>query len=289
MASDLIGRNAVNSSRTRSRKPARRSSPSVLERYGPWAITAALVLLVARFHDREADLGTPSLEPSKSNAEASPPQDGGSQHTAVAMTERAAGVSPIEAGASQSESMPRISEDPDNAKDWSGESVGIEIKADPLGAYRVRGRINGHDVVLLIDTGASWIAIPDRLRHELSLRRGPYVQVATAGGVVGSYETAIDRLDIGPLRFDKLKGLLNPRAPDDIVLLGMSALRDVRFEQRDGRLTMVQSRGPEDESGPTTRRDRVPEFQRDLHDCLPSGRVIDRNTLDCLEGRGTGK
>lgn len=254
-----------------------------LKRSGPWIPAGLLLVLFVRFNDLNYQPLVPVLAAAAGVAEAGPENGGSSQRTDIFHPQK--DVLPKEAVGSQPDNTSPARDVPKGIEESLEEAIGLEIEPDQFGAYRVKGRINGREVVLLVDTGASWIAIPDRLKHDLNLQRGAYVQVTTAGGVVATYETVVERLEIGPLRFDKLQGLLNPRMQDDVILLGMNVLGGVRFEQRDGKLTIIQVRDAVREPSQPTRRDGVPEFQRGLGECLRSGRVIDRNTLDCLEGR----
>lgn len=249
----------------------------------PWIPAGLLLVLFGRVHHLNLQPLARVLAAAAGVAEAGPENGGSSQRTGAFHPPKDA--LPNEDVGSQPGNTSQVRDIAEGTEESSEEAIGLEIEPDQFGAYRVKGRINGREVVLLVDTGASWIAIPDRLKHDLNLQRGAYVQVATAGGVVGTYETRIERLEIGPLRFDNLQGLLNPRTQDEVILLGMNMLGRVRFEQRDGKLRIIQPRDAVSDPPKPTRRDDVPKFQRGLEECLQSGGVIDRNTLDCLEGR----
>ena len=55
-----------------------------------------------------------------------------------------------------------------------GEGGGNEtvLRRDDSGHYVIRGEINGTATKMLVDTGATYIAIPSGLADELGLRRG---------------------------------------------------------------------------------------------------------------------
>ena len=60
----------------------------------------------------------------------------------------------------------------------------IEIRRGEDGHYHWPGRINGHAVEFLVDTGATTTAVPASLAAELGLQELGRVQSQTAGGVV---------------------------------------------------------------------------------------------------------
>jgi len=114
----------------------------------------------------------------------------------------------------------------------------VELEPGPGGQYRAPGRINGERVTFLLDTGASHVAVPGGLADELGLERGPETRVVTASGTATAYHTRIDRIELGGLRVDDVRGSINPAMGGDAVLLGMTFLREVDFSQRDGRLIL---------------------------------------------------
>ncbi|NNL10176.1 MAG: retroviral-like aspartic protease family protein, partial [Pseudomonadales bacterium] len=101
--------------------------------------------------------------------------------------------------------------------------------------------INGQPVTLLLDTGATNVAIPADMGKRLQLKRGPAGVAYTANGRVTVYATRIDRLQIGEITLQNVSADLNPGMNgSDAILLGMSALSQVQFSQRDGKLFLTQ-------------------------------------------------
>lgn len=175
----------------------------------------------------------------------------------------------------------------ERAPDAAAKTISVMIEPSENGAYYLRGTINEQEVGFIVDTGASVIAIPERLRYSLKLSRGRYIEVSTAGGRVGTYETVVDRLSLGPLQFANVAGVLNPHAPNDLILLGMSALKDLHMVQSERRLTLTQEqRSPsaaEMVRSPFVNERPVPK--RALRECFQTGQVIDRRILACMDGR----
>ncbi len=106
--------------------------------------------------------------------------------------------------------------------------------------YVVSGKVNGKLVEFLLDTGATAVVIPAHLQQSLGLKRGFAGQAMTANGAVTTYATRIDTLQIGKIVLHNVNAALNPGMTDDQILLGMSALKEVDFSQRDGKLIIHQ-------------------------------------------------
>lgn len=118
----------------------------------------------------------------------------------------------------------------------------LQIRRSPDGHYHWPGRINGHSVEFLVDTGATSTAIPMALARSLSLPLQDVVQSHTAGGVVQGRQVVADlQLDGGVraerLRLTALPGLAAP-------LLGMDVLGRLRWQQDSGvlRVELVRDR-----------------------------------------------
>ncbi len=176
---------------------------------------------------------------------------------------------------------------PVERKETVEQTTQLILDADDSGSYYVKGSINGEGVLFLLDTGATWISIPERLRWRLDLQRGRYVKVATAGGVVGNYETRVESLDVGPFHFQDVAAALNPYAPNDVVLLGMSALKDVQFTQTGGQLILSRQHADEATVVATPRSPETPELviRRSVRDCMGPSNVLNSEALKCIEGR----
>lgn len=97
--------------------------------------------------------------------------------------------------------------------------------------YRLMGEINSVPVPMLVDTGATAIAIPSDLARDLNLERGVPIQVMTAAGVVQAYTTTIKSLRLGDIELRDVRASINPQMQGMDILLGMSALGQLEFEQ----------------------------------------------------------
>lgn len=106
--------------------------------------------------------------------------------------------------------------------------------------YVASGAINGQSVTFLLDTGATDVVIPEGLAKKLDLVAGQSQMARTANGVVQVHATRLDTLELGNIRLYDVRASINPGMRGDQVLLGMSALRSIDFQQRNGQLILRQ-------------------------------------------------
>lgn len=109
----------------------------------------------------------------------------------------------------------------------------IDIRRAADGHYHWAGRINGHAVDFLIDTGATRSAMSTSLARELRLESIGQSQSNTANGVVRGEVVRGDVTLEGGVRVDRLVMTALPGMGDK-PLLGMDVLGRLRWQQRDG-------------------------------------------------------
>ena len=107
---------------------------------------------------------------------------------------------------------------------------GVVLERTLDGHFYLTGQINHHTLVFMVDTGASTIAIGDRLAERLGLRDCRPRRYATAAGTVSGCEARAERVEIGGLRLAGVPVAVLPGA--DTNLLGMNVLRHFRIEQQ---------------------------------------------------------
>ena len=114
----------------------------------------------------------------------------------------------------------------------------VTLESNRQGHYMMSGRINGVPTEFMLDTGATDVVIPEAVARRAGLERGFRGQAMTANGVVGIYTTRIEELRLAGITLRDVRASINPSMDDSMVLLGMSALRQVEFVQQGNELTL---------------------------------------------------
>ena len=83
--------------------------------------------------------------------------------------------------------------------------------------------------------------MPAALAERLRLPSGAPVQIHTANGQATAHRTRLERLQVGDILLQDVAALIAPGMLSDEVLLGMSALKQLEFTQRDGTLVLRQT------------------------------------------------
>ena len=122
-------------------------------------------------------------------------------------------------------------------------TIEVPLKRNRQGHYVVNGRINGHEVEFLLDTGATDVVVPENLARRLNLPYGQRMQAMTANGAVTVYRTQISELEIGEIRLHDISASINTGETFDAILLGMTALGQIEFRQQGNVLTLRQISG----------------------------------------------
>lgn len=116
----------------------------------------------------------------------------------------------------------------------------IVLRANQDGHYLVLGTLNGQAVEFMLDTGASHVSIPLNTAKRLKLKQGMPLQAITANGTVNVYNTHIKEIRIGNIVLHDLVADIDPGLPNDLVLLGMNALKKLEIIQKDDQLILRQ-------------------------------------------------
>jgi len=107
----------------------------------------------------------------------------------------------------------------------------VILKQNRQGHYVTKGTINETSVTFLLDTGATQVSIPASIADKLQLESYGSYPVQTANGRVTVYKTKIDQLSIGNIFLYNVAAHINPAMKNDEILLGMSALKQLDFQQ----------------------------------------------------------
>jgi aspartyl protease family protein len=119
-----------------------------------------------------------------------------------------------------------------------------ELKKDNSGHFRATASINGSDVKVLVDTGATVVALSYEDAEDIGLK--PHnldfnVPVSTANGIAQAASVMLDRVEIDGVGVDGVAGLVLPEGALKGTLLGMSFLgRLSGFKVEDGVLHLKE-------------------------------------------------
>jgi aspartyl protease family protein len=136
----------------------------------------------------------------------------------------------------------RVAGEPPSAGGRGGRIV--ELRAGSLGHYRTRAEINGRPVQVMVDTGASMVALSyeDARLVGLTLRDSDFThRVSTANGFGRVAPVTIDRISIGDITVRDVPGAVMEAGKLGTSLLGMSFLsRLQRVDMRSGTLILEE-------------------------------------------------
>lgn len=117
-----------------------------------------------------------------------------------------------------------------------------ELKAGTGGNYFVKASINNTSIDVLVDTGASVVALSYEDAERANLRPSNLdfkIPVATANGQVNAARVKLDRVEIDNVRVDGVDAMVLPQGALKGTLLGMSFLSKLSsFKSEDGVLTL---------------------------------------------------
>jgi len=127
-----------------------------------------------------------------------------------------------------------------NKAEKLGDAEVVELQRDPSGHYRAEAFINGTKVGVLVDTGATGVAISQALADTLGLKSLVAIRTATANGDTISYMVRLDEVRLGGIVAKDVSASIVPGLNGD-ALLGMSFLgrMDIRLYQ--GTMTIRQA------------------------------------------------
>jgi aspartyl protease family protein len=116
----------------------------------------------------------------------------------------------------------------------------VSLQRNKYGHYVTSGKINGHEVVFMLDTGATGVAIPAAVAARLKIKRGQRYMTQTANGTAAAYATRLDRVSVGDIELTDIAAGISPGLQSEEILLGMSFLKQIEFTQRGNTLILRQ-------------------------------------------------
>jgi aspartyl protease family protein len=128
------------------------------------------------------------------------------------------------------------------ASDSASEFGDVTLRATDNGHFETTAEINGRDVEVMVDTGATLVALTyeDAERAGIYLKPGDFTRgVATANGITKVAPIEISSVSIGSITVRNIQGAVMERGKLNRTLLGMSFLGKLsRVEMRKNALVL---------------------------------------------------
>lgn len=115
----------------------------------------------------------------------------------------------------------------------------VVLKRGLDGHYRSEAFINGQKVDVLVDTGATGVAISQRVADKLNLSSIDAIRTNTANGDSVGYMVRLKSVQIGGVNAENVSAMIAPGLDGD-VLLGMSFLGRMDVRLYKGEMTIKQ-------------------------------------------------
>ena len=115
----------------------------------------------------------------------------------------------------------------------------VVLKRGLDGHYRSEALINGKKVDVLVDTGATGVAISQSVADKLNLKSIDAIRTNTANGDSVGYMVRLDSIKLGGVEAKNVSAMIAPGLEGD-VLLGMSFLGRMDVRLYKGQMTIKQ-------------------------------------------------
>ena len=115
----------------------------------------------------------------------------------------------------------------------------VVLKRGLDGHYRAEALINGELVDVLVDTGATGVAISQAVADKLNLKGLTAVRTNTANGTTVGYMVRLSSVKLGGVEANNVSAMIAPGLEGD-VLLGMSFLSRMDVRLFKGEMTIRQ-------------------------------------------------
>ena len=133
-------------------------------------------------------------------------------------------------------------QNPNKAFRLGNDAQQVVLKRGLDGHYRAEALINNQQVDVLVDTGATGVAISQRVADKLGLKSIDAVRTETANGDSVSYMVRLESVKVGGVEAVNVSAMIAPGLDGD-VLLGMSYLgqMDVRLYKNEMTIKQVEN------------------------------------------------
>jgi aspartyl protease family protein len=133
-------------------------------------------------------------------------------------------------------------QNPNKAWRLGDNASSVTLKRGLDGHYRAEALINNQQVDVLVDTGATGVAISQRVADKLKLQSIDAVRTETANGDSVGYMVRLKSVKVGGVEATNVAAMIAPTLEGD-VLLGMSYLgrMDVRLFKNEMTIKQVEN------------------------------------------------
>ncbi|KTC71713.1 aspartyl protease [Legionella birminghamensis] len=114
----------------------------------------------------------------------------------------------------------------------------VIITADEQGHYRIDGTIDDKPVHFIVDTGATLLAIPERVARDLNLSGRYPITMQIAKGTVEGSLTRVSKLSFGNFTLYDVKAVIILGSEEDTLLMGMNVLSHFSLTQTNKKLVI---------------------------------------------------
>ena len=120
-------------------------------------------------------------------------------------------------------------------------STSITLQADHRGHFVTTAQVNGGMIAMLVDTGATMIALPaaDARRLAIDYRQGQQILINTATGRVSGYRIKLNTIKIGDIELSEIDAVVQESGLP-FALLGMSFLNRTEMHRDGERMTLTK-------------------------------------------------
>jgi aspartyl protease family protein len=132
-------------------------------------------------------------------------------------------------------------QNPNKAFRLGNDTSSVTLKRGLDGHYRAEALINNQQVDVLVDTGATGVAISQKVADKLGLESINAIRTSTANGDSVSYMVRLSSVKVGGVEAQNVSAMISPGLDGD-VLLGMSYLgrMDVRLFNNEMTIKQVE-------------------------------------------------
>lgn len=116
----------------------------------------------------------------------------------------------------------------------------VRLSSVEGGHYVTPARINNRPVEVMVDTGATSVAINSIEARKLGIdyQTGTLTQVSTANGIARAYRVMLSSVAVGTVTVNNVEALITEGSFPQIILLGNSYLSRVQMKQENGVLVL---------------------------------------------------